>query len=110
MIINKNAQNISFVDVGEDEVTTAVNLIQKVYDEFMGPAWEKMKQEGEEGAKLVSARAFAFVIATGAFHILQTAGAPDQVVEVITEAVADVATQMKAQLPKQKREDEGIKN
>jgi len=95
-------------EVGGDEMTDAVNAIQRAYDEYMKPAWEKVEKEGAAGGEMVAERGFSFMVAVGAFHMVLSGGTNPQIESAIADAVGDVVTQMRAQLAQKYREQNNI--
>jgi hypothetical protein len=90
--------------VGEKEITEAVNAVQRAYEDFMGPAWEKAQPPDEESMKAVTARGIAFVIALGAFHTVKMHGASAKFEEFMADAVVDVAGAMLKQVAEHRKE------
>jgi hypothetical protein len=106
MVIDKSLMgNIFSAEVSGEEITDAVNAVQRAYDEYMGPAWKKLQEEGEAGGQMVASRGFSLLVATGAFHLLLLTGTPEEMLEMVKEAVKDTYDQMAQQL-KQKRKEQ----
>lgn len=105
MVIDKSLMGTIFAaDVGGEEISAALNAIQKAYDEYMKVGWEKLEKEGEPGGQDVAARGFSFLVASGAFHFLLLHGSPKEMMEMVKEAVRETLEQMVAQLHEKHRE------
>lgn len=106
MIIDKNLIGMSYVtEVGGEEISEALNLIQKAYDEYLGAAWEMLEQEGKEtGGAMIAGRGFAFAVAIGAFYNFLMCEAQDQVRDAVQASAYPIVSQMIDQFQTRKAE------
>ncbi len=104
MIVDKGMIGTIYVAaIGDEEITEAVNMIQKVYDDFLAPAWKKMEENKEEGGKMVASHSVAFIAACAAFVTLLTEGMPESMEEMFGQMVGEVVSQMKVHLAEKKK-------
>jgi hypothetical protein len=95
--------NVFATEVDGVEISEALNRIQKVYDEYLKPAWDKADKNDPSTGAEVAKRGFAFLVATGAFHMLLCGQSRPEMGDTIADAVANVVMQMQSQIETKKK-------
>lgn len=111
MEINAKHANMVFAaEFGDEQINMAVNFMQKAYEDFMKPAWDKLAiattdEEKAAAGQDVAQRGMGFVVATGAFHMMLSAKAPKEIEDILADIIANVTEQMSQQLEARRQAD-----
>lgn len=106
MKIDKSDQGRVYVaDIGSEEITDAVNAVQRGYDAYMANAWASLDASDSEKSQ-AAVRGVAWTVALAAHHAILMRAAPDEIREVVKAMVEETVASMVYQVEMAKRRRE----
>lgn len=106
MKIDKNDTGRTYVaDIGGEEITDAVNAVQRGYDAYMANAWASADASDSEKSQ-AAVRGVAWTVALAAHHAILMRAAPEEVREIVKDMVEETVASMVYQIEEAKRRRE----